>query len=59
MEIEDLKMLFHLKEIKISGCNLSVEEKQELMDYEKVHLKFPSAEELPRCWIEVNFRNNK
>lgn len=59
IEIEDIKMLFDPNEIKILGRKQSGEEEQDLRYYEKVHLKFPSGEELPHCWIDVNFRNKK
>jgi hypothetical protein len=56
IEIQDVKTLFNPNEHAISGRNQSGEEEQDLMDYEKVGLAFPSGEDLPRCWIDVNYQ---
>ncbi len=56
IKIEDPRTLFDPNESKISGRNQSGEEEQNLADYEKTALQFPSGEELPRCWIDVDFR---
>lgn len=56
IKIEDPRLLFDPNESKISGRSQSGEEEQSLADYEKIALQFPSGEELPRCWIDVDFR---
>ncbi len=59
IEIEDIRMLSDPNESKIAGRNQSGEEEQDLADYEKMALKFLSGEDLPRCWIDVDFRKKK
>jgi hypothetical protein len=56
IEIQDVKRLFNPNEHQISGRNQSGEEEQDPMDYEKVGLTFPSGEDLPRCWIDVDYQ---
>jgi hypothetical protein len=56
IEIQDVKRLFNPNENTISGRNQSGEEEQDPMDYDKVGLAFPSGEDLPRCWIDVNYQ---
>lgn len=52
MFVEHLQELFDPSEPVISGR--AVVKEQDSAIYPKEHLMFPSGEELPRCWLEVN-----
>lgn len=41
----------------ISGRIQSGEEEQPPRDFPKADLLFPSGEDLPKCWIDANYRN--
>ncbi len=56
IEIQDVKRLVNPNEPKILGRIQSGEEEQDTIDYEKVDLIFLSGEDLPRCWIDKNYR---
>jgi hypothetical protein len=59
IEIEEIKMLINPIEQKVSGRSQSGEEEQDPEDYAKASLIFPSGEDLPRCWVEVDYRNTQ
>ena len=55
VEINDLKALFDPNKTSVSGQSQSGQEEQNTASFEKEILKFPSGEELPRCWLDVNY----
>jgi hypothetical protein len=59
IEIEEIKMLINPIEDKVSGRSQSGEEEQDPEDYAKASLIFPSGEDLPRCWVDVDYRNTQ
>lgn len=59
VEILDVQALVNPVEDAIPGRDQSGQEEQEAEKYKKTALKFPSGEELPRCWIDANYRNAK
>ncbi|AFZ59212.1 acetyltransferase [Anabaena cylindrica FACHB-243] len=40
----------------IHGKDQKGEEEQETDIYQKENLVFPSGEDLPRCWLDANYR---
>jgi hypothetical protein len=59
IEIEEVKTLINPIEDKVSGRSQSGEEEQDPEDYAKASLIFPSGEDLPRCWVDVDYRNTQ
>jgi hypothetical protein len=59
IEIKDVETLFNPSESRILGRDQAGQEEQELTDYDKANLVFPSGEELPRCWMDANYREVK
>lgn len=55
VEIEDVEMLFNPNQQEVLGRIQSGEEEQEPASYKKVSLIFPSGENLPLCWMDVNY----
>ena len=59
IEIEEIKALINPIETKVSGRSQSGEEEQDPEDYAKVSLIFPSGEDLPQCWVDVDYRHTQ
>jgi hypothetical protein len=57
IKITNIKDLFNPLRQEISGRSQEGEEEQDLQAYDKQDLIFPSGEELPRCWLDSNYRN--
>ena len=55
-DISDLTNLFHQR---VSGRYQAGEELQDPEEFNKVDLVFLSGEELPRCWLDPNYRSQK
>lgn len=55
VEINDLEALFDPNKTSVPGQSQSGQEEQNTASFEKETLKFPSGEELPRCWLDVNY----
>ena len=56
IEIKDIETLFNPMKSEINGQIQEGEEEQDPKSFVKKDLKFPSGEDLPRCWIDVNYR---
>jgi len=56
VEIEDTAALFSPVEAGVRGRFHAGEELQESTTFAKADLAFPSGEALPRCWIDVHYR---
>lgn len=56
VEVLDPEALFNPVETSISGQVQAGQEEQEPTSVSKENLKFPSGEELPRCWLDANYR---
>lgn len=55
IEIQDVEMLFNPNQQEIVGRIQSGEEEQDPATYGKVNLTFLSGEDLPLCWMDVNY----
>lgn len=53
----DLETLFNPLRNEIEGRSQEGEEEQDLQLFPKQDLVFASGEELPRCWIDPDYRN--
>ncbi|WP_373540575.1 acetyltransferase [Chamaesiphon sp.] len=56
VEVEDLETLFNPLKDKIHGKIQEGQEEQDPEPFAKQDLTFASGEELPRCWIDPNYR---
>jgi hypothetical protein len=59
IRVEDLEQLFDPSSAKVTGRDQSGEEEQEPEPFTKADLAFPSGEQLPRCWTDVNYRRGE
>ena len=57
IEVLSLSDLFNLYQPEIIGRDQVGEEAQEPESYKKSQLLFLSGEELPRCWLDPDYRN--
>jgi hypothetical protein len=57
IEIKDLEALFNPLKDQIEGRIQEGEEEQDPESFAKQDLTFASGEDLPRCWIDPNYRN--
>ena len=56
VEIMDTNVLIDPFQATVSGRFHAGEEMQEPQDFNKNDLVFPSDEELPRCWVDGNYK---
>ena len=56
IEVKDIETLFNPMKSEISGQVQEGEEEQDPKTFAKKDLKFPSGEDLPRCWIDADYR---
>lgn len=59
VEILDLEGLFNPSQDKTQGRVQSGQEEQDPEAFSKKTLLFPSGEDLPRCWIDADYRSAK
>jgi hypothetical protein len=57
VEIEDVQTLINPNQNEVVARSQSGEEEQEPESMHKVNLIFPSGEDLPRCWMDADYRN--
>jgi hypothetical protein len=57
VEILDVQELINPVSDIVKGQNQLGEEEQDPISYKKENLVFPSGENLPRCWVDANYRN--
>jgi hypothetical protein len=57
IEIEDLETLFNPLKDEIEGKIQEGQEEQDPQKFAKQDLAFASGEDLPRCWLDPNYRN--
>lgn len=57
IEIKDLEALFNPLRNEIEGRIQEGEEEQDPESFAKHDLTFASGEDLPRCWLDANYRN--
>ncbi|WP_373546129.1 acetyltransferase [Chamaesiphon sp.] len=53
---KDLEILFNPLKNEIEGRIQEGEEEQDPQPFSKQELTFASGEDLPRCWIDPNYR---
>ncbi|MCU0565521.1 MAG: acetyltransferase [Oculatellaceae cyanobacterium Prado106] len=56
IEILDLEALISPTKDTVPGRNQAGQEEQDPEDYSKQNLAFPSGEDLPRCWLDADYR---
>ena len=56
IEIHDIDSLINPSVDQITGQNQAGQEEQDPTPFEKTNLLFPSGEELPRCWLDANYK---
>ncbi|MCX7596651.1 MAG: acetyltransferase [Fischerella sp.] len=59
IKIQDVQELIDPSIDSIRAKEQQGEEEQALESYKKENLVFPSGENLPRCWMDANYRNSK
>lgn len=57
VEVLSLKDLFNPTHKQIVGRLHVGEEMQDAENYDKANLIFPSGEVLPRCWMDIHYRD--
>jgi hypothetical protein len=57
IEIQDLETLFNPLRNEIEGRIQEGQEEQDPQVFAKQNLTFASGEDLPRCWLDPNYRN--
>ncbi len=57
VEIEDVQTLINPNQHEVVARSQSGEEEQEPESFHKGNLIFPSGEDLPRCWVDADYRN--
>jgi hypothetical protein len=58
IEVLDITTLINPMAEEIRGSIQNGEEEQPPEDITKAKLIFPSGENLPRCWLDVNYQGN-
>ena len=56
VEILDLGGLIDPNLAQVSGRFHAGEEMQDKQSFSKTALQFPSGEDLPRCWLDANYK---
>lgn len=56
VRILDLDGLFNPLHESVLGRDQAGEEEQDPLSFPKTDLVFPSGEPLPRCWVDVHYR---
>jgi hypothetical protein len=57
IEIHDIESLINPAVDKVEGQDQAGQEEQDPTPFVKTNLTFPSGEELPRCWLDANYKN--
>jgi hypothetical protein len=57
VEILDVDELINPNHSEINGQSQSGQEEQQPEPFAKENLVFPSGEQLPRCWMDANYRD--
>lgn len=55
VEIDDLLTLINPNQSEVVARSQSGQEEQDPEPMAKMDLVFPSSENLPRCWVDVNY----
>lgn len=57
IEILDVQSLIDPNQANIPGQVQAGQEEQDPQSFDKGHLSFPSGEDLPRCWLDADYKN--
>ncbi|MEC4819842.1 MAG: acetyltransferase [Scytonema sp. PMC 1069.18] len=57
VKVVDVQELIDPNQDNIRAKEQQGQEEQQADSYQKEQLVFPSGENLPRCWIDANYRN--
>ena len=57
VEVLSLKDLFNPNHTGLKGCYHMGEEMQDPERFSKSDLEFLSGESLPRCWVDIHYRD--
>ncbi|MBD0361716.1 MAG: acetyltransferase [Coleofasciculus sp. C3-bin4] len=57
IEILDVEALFNPTTQSVPGQIQAGQEEQNPASFEKQSLKFPSGENLPRCWMDADYQH--
>lgn len=57
VEVMDIAELVDPVSNEIQAKTQAGQEEQNPERFAKAHLIFPSGEDLPRCWVDANYRN--
>jgi hypothetical protein len=57
IEILDIEALFNPTTQSVPGQIQAGQEEQNPASFEKQSLKFPSGENLPRCWMDADYQH--
>jgi hypothetical protein len=58
LEIEEIQELIDPNNDVVHGREQQGEEEQPPESYKKENLVFPSGEDLPRCWLDADYRKD-
>jgi hypothetical protein len=59
VEVSDFRALISPNQDQVVAQSQLGEEEQDPQPMHKSHLIFPSGEELPRCWLDANYRKSE
>jgi hypothetical protein len=59
IEIQSIEQLFNPCQTEVTGIMHAGEELQDSDTYLKSEMIFPSGEVLPRCWLDLHYRETK
>lgn len=59
IEIENIEELINPNQDTVQGRDQLGQNEQGVKPYKKEELVFPSGEDLPRCWINPNYRQEQ
>ena len=59
VEVKDLIEIINPNQMDVMGRVQSGEEEQEPKLIQKQNLVFPSGEDLPRCWVDPEYRQKQ
>lgn len=57
IEVTELEQLINPQEEQVTGQEQAGQEEQEPESFKKEDLVFPSGENLPRCWMDSNYKS--
>jgi hypothetical protein len=57
VKIVDIQELINPNINTVHAQNQEGQEEQDIDAFKKANLVFPSGENLPRCWLDANYRN--